>query len=188
MARRKGTSLDAIIEREEKGTYRRLDKIIAKLMGHLESARETFIEYCKAAQEEGLDLKEAWAYMRKKLQGTIPTSTLQYWGTAYLPQGTKRKNTRYHNAELPNLESHESERSTSEEQSDEDDYGDPIEIWQIPPEEYNITEVERYDRAFLIKLVRYLHQRLESTTTTTAAAAKPQPETKKSRGRPKKKQ
>lgn len=186
MGRRKKTSLDTIVEREEKGTYQRLDAIIAKLMGHLESARETFAEYCKAAQEEGLNPKEAWQYLTKRLAGTVAKSTLHDWGTAYLPNGAKRRytKTRYHNGKSPDSDFGESNGYSIEEHSDEgqdpeigpdEDYGEPAEIWQIPAEEYKIEEVERYDRAFLIKLVKYLHEQL--------ATQKP---IQKRRGRPRK--
>ena len=76
-------------------------------------------------------------------------------------KGDKKKSGATNCAESSQTEqSQQQEEETQEEDENNTDADAPTGIYQIKVEEYNINDVDLYDRTFLIELVRYLHNKL----------------------------
>lgn len=74
--------------------------------------------------------------------------------TRMLPDTAKRKYKRYHHQKSGKMQDYQ-KPVTSEEEDDA-----PTGYYQMPPNEYDIEQVEQYDRLYLIEVVKYLHSQL----------------------------
>lgn len=133
---------------------KRLDEIIDKIVQQHESMRETFTEYCKAALEEGFAPKEAWNYIKSRLEKYVPFRTLYRWAEKDLPLEAKQT-TRPKAKKIAKWQSSESERyQEGNDNTNNEEDEERSEIYQISLSDAKPEDVAKYDAPALRRLLK----------------------------------
>lgn len=146
-----------------------LERKISACASNFKKLADSIKDALEQGRKEGFSDKEIGKMIKSKMlqAGFDRRTVLGYLPSTakYKPRGRHVKNglVREKNSQtdVTNNGEHTKGAEELEPQEEEQQQEQSQEIWQTRVEDYNIHEVERYDRLFLIELVHYLHDRLK---------------------------
>jgi hypothetical protein len=131
-------------------------KYVEKIRIGTESTKEKFVDKMSAKKKaaESESTQDYDEVIRKTFEEKIPESELDREPESDL---TTRSTNAELSQELQNYAGVKAQQTVSKSQVEEETQ----EIYQIEPKDYDLNDLENYDRAMLIRIVRYLHEKLE---------------------------
>lgn len=158
--------LPSLMPKKQQRNQAKVDKIFEWARKELYKAEELLftrkstivLETAKKLEDAGIEKNKITVEIVSHLKGFVDDSYVRKVLTDYPQYKDQRRsdnaNKRDSSRKKPAKQA-QTEQSQKEEHEEDDA---PTGSYQIPVEEFNIKDVELYDRAFLIKLVHFLYQ------------------------------